>query len=148
MNRVSAAGLGLIKRFEGFQAKVYRCPAGYQTIGYGHLIRQGENFTDVLAKESALSLLLRDIAMVEDSLSKLISVPLQANQYDALASFTFNLGGGALQRSTLRRKVNRQEHDEVPGEFMKWIMADGRKMRGLYLRRQAEVELWTSIIVI
>ena len=148
MNRVSAAGLGLIKRFESFQAKVYRCPAGYQTIGYGHLIRRGENLPEVLTKGAADDLLLRDVALVEASLSRLISVPLQTNQYDALASFTFNLGGGALQRSSLRHKVNRQEHDEVPGEFMKWIMADGRKLKGQFLRRQAEVELWTSIIVI
>ena len=59
-------------------------------------------------------------------------------QYDALVSFTFNLGSGALQRSTLRRKVNREEHNDVPAEFVRWVYAGGRKLVGLVRRRNAE----------
>ena len=63
---------------------------------------------------------------------------LTDGQFDALVSFTFNLGSGALQRSTLRRKVNREEHDEVPEQFMRWVWAGGRRLRGLVRRREAE----------
>lgn len=66
-------------------------------------------------------------------------------QFDALTSFTFNLGGGALQRSTLRRKVNREEHSAVPTEFRKWIWAGGRKLKGLVRRREAEAKRYRSV---
>lgn len=73
---------------------------------------------------------------------RLIAVSLTDGQFDALCSFAFNLGGGALQRSTLRRKVNREEHTEVPAEFMKWVWADGRKPKGLVRRREAEARCY------
>ena len=78
----------------------------------------------------------------ERSVLRLISVSLTNGQFDALVSFTFNLGSGALQRSTLRRKVNREEHADVPTEFMKWVWAGGRKLKGLVKRRQAETLLY------
>ncbi|MFM5394388.1 lysozyme [Aeromonas veronii] len=59
-------------------------------------------------------------------------------KFDALVSFTFNLGAGALQRSTLRLKANRGEHESVPAELMKWAWAAGKKLPGLVRRRQAE----------
>ncbi len=65
----------------------------------------------------------RDLVVAERAVLRLIRVPLTDGQFDALASFTFNLGSGALQRSTLRRKVNREEHTEVPAEFMRWVWA-------------------------
>ena len=80
--------------------------------------------------------------IAERAVLRLISVPLTQGQFDALVSFTFNLGAGALQRSTLRRKVNREEHADVPAEFSKWVWAGGRKMNGLIKRRKAEAELY------
>ncbi|MGB4192033.1 MAG: lysozyme [Rickettsiales bacterium] len=74
-----------------------------------------------------------------------MSVPLTDNQFDALVSFTFNLGAGTLQRSTLRAKLNREEYWSVPQEMMRWIYADGRKIQGLILRRMAEVELYSLL---
>ncbi len=74
---------------------------------------------------------------------RLIKVPLTDGQFDALVSFTFNLGSGAFQRSTLRRKVNREEHDEAPEQFMRWVWAGGRRLRGLVKRREAEIGLYT-----
>ena len=71
---------------------------------------------------------------------------LTDGRFDALSSFTFNLGAGALQRSTLRRKVNHEEHDAVPGEFRRWVWAGGRKLKGLMLRREAEAALYASQI--
>lgn len=78
----------------------------------------------------------------ERAVLRLISVPLTDGQFDALVSFTFNLGAGALQRSTLRRKVNREEHEDVPAEFLRWVWAGGRKLNGLIRRRRAEATLY------
>ncbi len=75
---------------------------------------------------------------------RLIRVPFEDGRFDALASFTFNLGAGALQRSTLRRKVNREEHDAVPREFRRWVWAGGRKLKGLVRRREAEAALYVA----
>jgi lysozyme len=76
--------------------------------------------------------------ILRQALLRLINVPLTDGQFDALVSFTYNLGGGALQRSTLRRKINREEHTEVPEQFMRWVLAGGRKLKGLVRRHEAE----------
>ena len=80
----------------------------------------------------------------ERAVLRLIRVPLEDGRFDALSSFTFNLGTGALQRSTLRRKVNREEHDAVPAEFRRWVWAGGRKLKGLIRRREAEAALYAG----
>ena len=140
MRRISKQGLDLICRFEGFSPVIYICPAGYPTIGYGHLITAAnkERFLDGVDEDEALELLRSDVGKAERAVLRLIAVPLTQGQFDALVSFTFNLGSGALQRSTLRRKVNREEHDDVPAELMKWVWAGGRKLKGLVKRRKAE----------
>jgi len=144
MNRISEAGLNLIKGFESFQPKAYLCPAGYKTIGYGHVIKPHERLPELLTKSEANELLLYDVAAAERAVQRLVGVQLLGCQYDALVSFTFNLGSGALQRSSLRRKVNREEHNEVPRELMKWVRAGGRILKGLVLRRQAEGWLYSQ----
>jgi len=144
MNRISEAGLNLIKGFESFQPKAYLCPAGYKTIGYGHVIKSHERLPELLTKSEANELLLYDVAAAERAVQRLVGVQLLGCQYDALVSFTFNLGSGALQRSSLRRKVNREEHNEVPRELMKWVRAGGRILKGLVLRRQAEGWLYSQ----
>ncbi|MFO0109292.1 MAG: lysozyme, partial [Alphaproteobacteria bacterium] len=124
----------------------YMCPAGYPTIGYGHLVTEAnkEQFLDGVDEDKALDLLRQDVAVAERAVLCLITVPLTDGQFDALVSFTFNLGAGALQRSTLRRKVNREEHDDVPAELMKWVWAGGRKLKGLVRRRAAEGAVYAS----
>lgn len=146
MRRISKDGLDLICRFEGFSPVIYICPAGYPTIGYGHLITEAnkEQFLDGVDEDEALDLLRQDVAVAERAVLRLINVPLTQGQFDALVSFTFNLGSGALQRSTLRRKVNREEHDDVPAELMKWVWAGGRKLKGLVKRRKAEGALYSK----
>ena len=79
---------------------------------------------------------------IEGAVLRLINVPLTDGQFDAVVSFTYNLGGGALQRSTLRRKINREEHAEVSEQFMHWVWAGGRKLKGLVRRRAAESNLY------
>ncbi len=146
MRHVTQEGLSLIKRFEGFSPTIYLDAAGLPTIGYGHLLRPGEAemFRRGISHEAAIALLIKDVEVAERSVLRLIALPLTNGQFDALVSFTFNLGGGALQRSTLRRKVNREEHDDVPAEFLRWVWAGGKKLRGLVRRREAEVEYYNG----
>ena len=120
MRHITHDGIDLIKRFEGFSSTVYICPAGYPTIGYGHLVRLGESYTEISETE-AEELLRKDVESAERAVIRLVNVPLTDGQFDALVSFTFNLGSGAFQRSTLRRKVNRQAHTEVPAQLMRWV---------------------------
>ncbi len=141
MRHITQNGIDLIKRFEGFEPEIYLDAAGLPTIGYGHLLRHGEAemFKNGISPEAGEALLIKDVLSAETAVLRLIRVPLTDGQFDALASFTFNLGSGALQRSTLRRKVNLEEHDEVLEQFMRWVWAGGRRLRGLIRRREAEV---------
>jgi Phage-related lysozyme (muraminidase) len=142
--KISSNGLELIQHFEGFEGEVYVDAAGYPTIGYGHLIKAGEDFSSGISHAQAVKLLKQDVGFAENAVKRLIRIPLSQSQFDALVSFTFNLGGGALQRSTLRRKVNRHEHLEVPDELMRWVWAGGRRLRGLIRRRAAEAQLYIA----
>jgi len=141
MRHITQDGIDLIKRFEGFSSTVYICPAGYPTIGYGHLVRSCESFSEISETE-AEELLRRDVESAERAVLRLVNVPLNDSQFDALVSFTFNLGSGAFQRSTLRRKVNRQAHVEVPAQLVRWVWAGGRKLNGLIRRRAVEAKLY------
>jgi lysozyme len=146
MRHVNHRGIQLIKQFEGFEPKIYLDAAGYPTIGYGHLVRDYERewFKNGISEAAGEALLIKDVLAAEQAVLRLVKVPLTDGQFDALVSFTFNLGGGALQRSTLRRKVNREEHEVVPPEFMKWVWAGGKKLKGLVRRRAAEAERYSS----
>lgn len=146
MRSITENGLNLIKQFEGLSTNAYVCPAGYLTIGYGHLIKDFEKdkFKNGITEKLAEEYLRKDVIEAEDAVRRLITVPVSDNQFDALVSFTYNLGAGALQRSTLRFKVNRGEHNEAPREFMKWVWADGKKLQGLIVRRQAEANLYSK----
>lgn len=141
--KTSSIGLALIARFEGFSPTPYLCPAGYLTIGYGHVIRADEAF-EAITEDKAQALLTDDVAVAERAIHRFISIPLTQHQFDALISFTFNLGSGALQRSRLRRIINCAEHDAVPAELLRWVWAGGRKLPGLVRRRVAEGRLYGS----
>lgn len=133
----SQAGVDLIKRYEGFSAKPYLCPAGVWTIGYGWthgVTKDTPNITEAYAAD----LLIRGLERYENSVKRLITVPLTQGQFDALVSFAYNLGGGALQRSTLRARLNRGDYKGAAEEFMKWVKAGGRTLKGLVLRRASE----------
>jgi len=129
-----------IKRFEGCRLKAYRCSAGVWTIGVGSTSGVYEGM--VITQEEADERLERDIAKARASVLRLITETLNQNQLSCLVSFVFNVGGGALQRSTLRQVINRGEHDRVRDELMKWVWAGGRKLGGLITRRDAEADLY------
>ena len=140
--KTSDAGIALIRRFEGFSGKPYICPAGYVTVGYGHVVLKGEDFSGGVTVDQAVALLKKDITAAERSVARLIRAPLLQPHFDALVSFTYNLGGGALQRSSLRRKINRADFAAALPEFEKWVYAGGRKLKGLISRRRAEAQLF------
>lgn len=138
---VSSLGLSLIERYEGFSPTPYICPAGKLTIGFGHVVTKGEHF-DSIDQETGKALLEADLKVACASIRRNIIVALSQGQFDALTSFAFNLGGGALQRSTLRQKVNREDYEGAAHEFKKWVYAAGRKLPGLVKRRAEESELF------
>ncbi|MGV2432280.1 MAG UNVERIFIED_CONTAM: lysozyme [Rickettsiaceae bacterium] len=140
--RISYKGLELIKSFESFSAKTYLCPAGFPTIGYGHRIIDGANYTSISKKEASL-LLINDLNMVEKTIERNIDITLSQNQFDALCSFIFNVGASAFQRSTLRQKINYlSSNNEIANEFERWVYAGGRKLSGLVVRRKIEAKLF------
>lgn len=143
MRHVTDACINLIKQFEGYASEAYICPAGYRTIGYGHVIKKGDNFTTAISLDEGENILKRDVSQSEKGVLRLITVPLNDGEFDSLVSFTFNLGEAALQRSALRRKINHGFCEEdIEKEFMKWVYVNGRKTKGLVRRRQAEFRMF------
>jgi len=141
--KTSPAGIALIKHFEGFRSHPYQCQANVWTIGYGHT-RGVTPQTPPVSREEAELLLASDLTKYERSVLNLIRVKLTQGQFDALVSFTFNLGGGALQRSTLRARTNRRDFFGAAAEFLKWVRAGGVVSKGLVKRRKAEAQLFVD----
>jgi lysozyme len=142
--QITKNGFNIIKKYESFYALPYFCPAGFLTIGYGHVIKKNEIFNQAISMDEALYLLKKDVRIAENAVKHQISYPINDNQFDALVSFTFNLGSGQLQRSTLRMKVNRGDTIGASKEFLKYVFSGGRKLKGLILRRQEESRLFVS----
>ncbi len=134
------AGKSLIEHFEGYSPFAYDDVAGVKTLGFGHAIRRGEHITEPLLPPDAQQLLESDLKPKEKAINRLVSVNLKQTQFDAISSWTFNLGEGRLQHSGLLRKVN--SHGDVQPEFLKWNKVNGVPIKGLTLRRQAEAELY------
>lgn len=140
----SEEGLQLIRAFEGYMPLPYKDAVGIPTVGFGHVIRAHDTLTLPLLPADADALLQKDVEQVQREMRRLVDVPLHQNQCDALTSFTFNLGSGALGKSTLLKRVNEPAHEKVPPEFRRWVYAGGRKLRGLIARREAEVALYAK----
>lgn len=138
--KISQAGLDLIKKFEGLRLDAYQCSAGVWTIGHGHTakVRPG----DRIDAQKAGEYLSNDVQGAESDVLRLLKVSITQGQFDALVSFVFNLGSGALAKSTLLRKLNAGDYAGAGKEFHKWVFAGGRKLEGLVRRRQAEYELF------
>jgi GH24 family phage-related lysozyme (muramidase) len=153
--RVSEKGLELTASMEGFRARLYDDPAGFCTIGFGHLVRRARcdgsepaHFLRGLARPEARELLRDDMGIAERAVSALVTSELTSGQHAALCDFTYNVGSGNLQRSTLLRYVNAGLIDRVPGQFRRYVLANGRKLRGLVTRREKEIELFFDDLTI
>ena len=143
--RISAAGLSLVKQWEGRELLAYKDVAGVWTVGYGHTsaagipnVKPGMRVNEVEAEE----ILKSDLRKFEERVERLVKVSLTDNQFAVLVSFDFNTG--ALHKSTLLKKLNAGDYDAVPGELMKWVNAGGKKVKGLVNRRSAEAGLWAK----
>lgn len=118
----SIDGLEFIAAEEGFVGHVYEDFAGKKTIGFGHLLKEGEVFTTI-TRDEGLEMLRDDVGVAESHVNTHVTVELTQAQFDALVSFTFNLGGGALAKSTLLRKLNAGDFDGASVEFLRWCKA-------------------------
>lgn len=142
--KTSEWGIDLIKQHEGLRLNAYPDPAhGWKvaTIGYGHTsaagppkVEQGMKITEV----GAVEILRQDLAKFEKYVTDAVKVPLTQAQFDALVSFTFNLGPGNLRSSTLLKKLNAGDRAGAADEFLKWTKAGGKTLPGLVKRREAE----------
>ena len=139
---ISQEGLGLIKKFEGCELNSYKCAAGVWTIGYGstHGIEEGMS----ISKSRAEELLLEDISEFEDHVMNNVKVSLNQNQFDAMVSWTFNLGAGNLKSSTLLKVLNGNDYEDVPEQIKRWNKAGGKVLEGLIRRREAEALLFAG----
>lgn len=144
---IPQAAIDLAKRFEGFhrapksdpaRAHPYLCPAGYWTIGYGHLCERDH---PPVTQEQAEALLARDLQAALTA--TLRHCPVLATEppdrLAAIVDFTFNLGAGRLQTSTLRRRINQRNWPLAASELRRWVYGGGRILPGLVARREAEV---------
>lgn len=142
--RTSDRGISLIAEHEGWVPTIYKDAAGYPTIGYGHLLLPGEEikFRNGITKEQGRELLRQDIKVAEDAVNKYVNASMTQNQFDALVSFTYNVGGGNFQNSTLRKRVNEGRITDAANEFLRWIRAGGKVLLGLQRRRAKERKMF------
>ena len=156
---VSDKCIKVITHHEGLRNKPYRCPALLHTVGVGHVLypeqaklpldqRMGfalkPEDNRVFTQEEIDGILRTDLARFEQGVSKLITVPLSQGMFDGLVSFSFNVGLGTLQRSTLRAKLNRGDKEGAAEELLKYCMAGGKILKGLQNRRIDERAMFLS----
>lgn len=150
---ISENGLEFIADHEGTELNLYNDPAGHCTIGTGHLVHLGncrfdgsdsreQEFLGGITRDQAIELLRSDVAIAERAVNTYVTVPLTQNQFDALVSFTFNLGAGHLQ--DLATNLNAGHYDKVPQEMSLYVYSNGVKLDGLVNRRRDEGNLFQS----
>jgi lysozyme len=144
---VTQEGLELIKQFEGFRGAAYRDPVGVWTIGYGHTSMAGA--PDVKAglevtEAEAAEILARDVDVFARGVRSLVRVELTDGQFSALVSFAYNVGLGALKKSSVLTAVNGRDFAAVPRRLQLWVKAGGHVLPGLVKRRAAEAALFAS----
>ena len=140
---MSLGNVELIKESEGLRLTAYLpTPNDVWTIGYGHTktAKPGMHITKAGAEE----LLKHDLAWVEEALKKHVKVPLTQNQYDALASFVYNLGASNFKRSTLLKLLNKGDYQGAADQLLRWDKQKGKVLRGLTIRRNHERNLFLT----
>ena len=142
--KISEKGLDLIRNFESLYLKAYLCPAGIWTIGYGHTKNVKEG--DIVDKSQANNFLIDDTYIAEFYVRKYVDVPLKQHAFDALVSWTFNLGAGNLKNSTMLKVINSGQFDEVAEQIKRWdkgrVGGELKQLSGLVKRRKAEAILF------
>jgi lysozyme len=155
--KISENGKKLLAEWEGFETQVYKDVAGLPTIGVGHLLTQDERssgkieitgqavrYSNGITEQQVYDLLDQDLDRFEETVNQRVKVPLEQNQFDALVSFSFNVGVGAFSDSTLLKRLNARDHAEVPNQLRRWVRSGGQVVRGLVNRRELEIQLWNG----
>jgi len=140
--KIGEKGLDVIKHFEQLYLEAYLCPANVWTIGWGSTknVHAGMKITE----EEAVARLKEDLKDAEGAVNRYVKVNINQNQYDSIVSWTFNLGSGNLNSSTMLKRINGNEWDDVPNQIKRWNKAGGKVLKGLVRRRNAEALLWQS----
>lgn len=147
---IGREGLALIKGFEGLRLFPYLDVAGKPTIGYGHLIGAGRDYSKGITEQLAEQILLSDLGFAEAAVCDHVNLSIDQNEFDALVSFTFNLGEGALRKSSVLRYLNKGDRPRAAGAFLLWDKArDPRTgklvtVAGLARRRASERALFLT----
>ncbi|MGA7242344.1 MAG: lysozyme [Terracidiphilus sp.] len=139
---LSAAGLELLKKSEGFRDRIYADVAGLRTIGFGHRLTPGEAYPKGITQPQGEEILNRDVAIAEAAVERSVQVPLAQGQFDALVDFVFNLGAGRLAASTLLGYLNAGKYDAAAWQLLAWDHAGSQELASLKARREAEFRLW------
>jgi lysozyme len=153
--KVSDEGIALIANYEGFVPYAYNDAAGHATVGYGRLLHTGPvNAADrqeygtksnpKVTKPQALKWLREDVSDAAGTVRSVVKVPVRQQEFDALVSLTYNIGGGAFGSSTLLRELNAGHYRRAANQFLRWNRAGGQVLLGLSRRRQAERKLFKS----
>ena len=148
--KASKVAIDLIKKWEGFRAKAYNCPANHATIGFGTLLHFGPITPDdkklVYTESLATEKLVIEVAKIESGLRSIIKVPVTQNQFNALCCWTYNLGLGAAKSSSWLRSLNAGKYSEVPRQLQLWSKARVNgvlvEVKGLVNRRKDEADLF------
>lgn len=155
--KISQDGIDLIKHFEGCHFKPYLCPANLWTVGYGKLLYNDQVRLKLADRKSyplkpehnrkwtqneVDDLLKKDLVRFEQAVMKYITIPLKQHEFDSIVSFTFNLGAGVLQASSVRSKLNRGDKEGAMDTLLKYCRAGGKVLKGLQRRRAMEVDLF------
>ncbi len=145
--RASQNCVDLICKFEGFSYKPYKCPAGKWTIGFGSTFyadgKPVAKDDKQMNREQAQVLLMATLETYEECVTYLVKKPLTQNQFDACVSFCYNIGCGNFKASTLRMLINIDPNNVlIEEQFLKWCRSNGKMLKGLLRRRQAEVGLY------
>lgn len=142
MRTINEEGRSLIKRWESLKLRSYQDTGGVWTIGYGHTrnVRAGQTIT----VDQAETFLSSDLQEAERTVENLVTVSLTDNQFAALVSFVYNIGGTQFKNSTLLKRLNKGDYAAVPYELSKWVFDNGKRIQGLANRRAVEAGLWAK----
>jgi lysozyme len=140
----SPACVDLVKRFESCRLTRYLDEIGLPTIGWGHRLRADEMHLEIITQEIADHILSCDVQAAVNDVNTFVHVSLTQNQFDALCSFVFNIGGSRFRDSTMLIYLDANRVYDAAGEFLKWDRAAGKVSEGLESRREAEGKLFLS----
>ncbi len=155
---ITPKGIAILRELEGVSNRAYKDAVGYLTIGVGHMLTRDELYSGKiyvdgralrwahgLTDQDVDALLKKDLYIFEQVVSIYTKVALTNHQFDALVSFSFNIGMSAFMNSTLLRRLNEGRYEDVPAQLRRWNKAGGVELKGLKRRREIEIAMWEGV---